>query len=702
MKKKRLVKLLALSLIIIGFDIKSQVIRVSDKIDSLKQVVAIQEDGFEKADNLLNLSKSYYGIYLMDSAEAYTQKALALSTALKYPQGVAEAYYRQSLILNRKGDYNSARNQVVRFLNIADSLQDSLKLAKGYWLHGTLIREVGDFPNAINNYLISLQIYKSLNDSSHMLSVYHSLGNVFLDNSEFDSAAYYYHKTIEFCEATGNEKGLAIALNQLGKTYSLFPHPQFEEARKYLHMSLTINNKYKRIHSIALNYTNLGNLASINDEVDTALHYYMKAQELNKQTGNIHGLTNNYNNIAEIYEKQGRYSQALENYNKALTYYREQNLIKGITVSLLNIADIFSDQEKYSLAHAYYDSSLRMAEEAGYRYYQKNILRNKSHAYYTEGNHQEAYDYLVRYYDLVDSIFNLETAANIADLKLKYEKKKDQARILTLENENLGKDLILRKRTNQRNVYLFAGSGIIVIIFFLFVFYRHKARKDKIIAEQKIKQLEEEKKLLAAKFLVEGQEEERKRIAKELHDGLGVLLSTTKMQFTTIKDKSPENKPLIDKATKLLEQAAGDVRRISHNMMPGLLTKFGLYEATEDLFDKLNETEGLSASIEITGDIKRLPENTEIMLYRIIQELVNNTIKHAEATTISLKMDILPELLKINYSDDGKGFNVEDKLESKSIGLSSIQSRVNFLSGNVAINSEPGQGVNFTIHIPIV
>jgi tetratricopeptide (TPR) repeat protein len=163
MKKKRLVKLLALSLIIIGFDIKSQVIRVSDKIDSLKQVVAIQEDGFEKADNLLNLSKSYYGIYLMDSAEAYTQKALALSTALKYPQGVAEAYYRQSLILNRKGDYNSARNQVVRFLNIADSLQDSLKLAKGYWLHGTLIREVGDFPNAINQvicyqYIIPLEM----------------------------------------------------------------------------------------------------------------------------------------------------------------------------------------------------------------------------------------------------------------------------------------------------------------------------------------------------------------------------------------------------------------------------------------------------------------------------------------------------------------------------------------------------------------
>ncbi len=155
------------------------------------------------------------------------------------------------------------------------------------------------------------------------------------------------------------------------------------------------------------------------------------------------------------------------------------------------------------------------------------------------------------------------------------------------------------------------------------------------------------------------------------------------------------------KQQNYLEQAAGDVRKISHNMMPGLLTKFGFYEAAEDLIEQIDETEGLNATCGITGDTKRLPENTEIMLYRIIQETVNNTLKHADAKNILLKMNVQPEALNIEYSDDGKGFSLDEKIESKSIGLTSIQSRVNFLSGTSRIEAKPGEGVKYFIQIPI-
>jgi signal transduction histidine kinase len=173
------------------------------------------------------------------------------------------------------------------------------------------------------------------------------------------------------------------------------------------------------------------------------------------------------------------------------------------------------------------------------------------------------------------------------------------------------------------------------------------------------------------------------------------------MQFSTIMDKSPENREMLERASRMLEQASGDVRKISHNMMPGLLTKLGLYEAVEDLFEQIDENTALKAICEISGDHdERLPENKEIMLYRIVQELTNNTLKHAQAENIALRVSVVPGSMEMVYTDDGKGFDYDKKLENESLGLKSIQSRVNFLNGFLTVDSKPGQGVRYTFEIP--
>ena len=206
---------------------------------------------------------------------------------------------------------------------------------------------------------------------------------------------------------------------------------------------------------------------------------------------------------------------------------------------------------------------------------------------------------------------------------------------------------------------------------------------------------------MAARFLVEGQEQERKRVALELHDNLGVLLSVTKMQFTAIRDKSPDNEALINKATKFLEQASSDVRKISHNLMPGLLTKLGLFEALEDFFETLDEANDIDAKIGVVGPKERLPENTEIMIYRMVQEMVNNTIKHANADKIDLTLIIHPDEMDISYSDNGKGFDVKEILSQKTMGIQSIRSRVKFLDGTIKIDSSQGNGTVYRICIPL-
>ena len=224
-----------------------------------------------------------------------------------------------------------------------------------------------------------------------------------------------------------------------------------------------------------------------------------------------------------------------------------------------------------------------------------NVYINKHLAYSKQGNYRQALESYRLYDSVYQIIYNMEKEKVMADLEMKYQNEKKQAQILTLERDNL-------KKAKQKNIFLFTGIGLIAIGIFAFLFFRQRAVKDKIIAQQRIRQLEEEKKLLAAKSLVEGQEEERKRIASEIHDGLGVLLSTTRMQFSTIAVSNPEAKTLIEKASKMLEQASNDARMISHNMMPGLLTKLGLYEAVADLSEKLSETESLEA-VHVSGGI---------------------------------------------------------------------------------------------------
>jgi len=669
------------------------------KLDSLLLIIDTQENDTNKLKNLLLITREFSKTDPI-KAISYADQSYRLSVKLNNPQGEVDAFYEKCIIYKSTGRLDSALYYSEKAVAISDSINDSKRLADNLLNYGHTIRKIGETEKAFRQYKKVLDIYRNLNDSSGISQVYNAMGIIYKIKGVLDSAAYYYHQAIRIFERIGDFERISASMINLGIIY--IASGDFENARKYLTGSIKYAERFNRINHLVIAYSNLGIVAYEENKFDQALDYYNKALTLSKQIQDKSGMANLYNNIGNIYFQQKEdLNKAYEYYNKALAIVRDVGHKSSILVNLMNIAVIHEGWKNYERALKINDTCLQMAIETGELDRQKRIYENIMAIYTQLGQYEKAYEYQTKFYELNDSIFNIEKAEVIADLTLKYEKEKDQARILALENENLEKDLELNQRTNQRNVYLFTGSGIIVVIFFLFVFYRNKARKDKIIADQKIKQLEKEKKLLAAKFLVEGQEEERKRIAKELHDGLGVLLSTTKMQFTTIKDKSPENKFLIEKATKLLEQASGDVRKISHNMMPGLLTKFGLYEAIEDLFDKLNESEGINAVIEIDGEQSRLPENKEIMLYRIFQELVNNTLKHAGAENVRLHMKILPERLVITYSDDGKGFNVAEKLESRSMGLKSIQSRVSFLGGDITISSEPGQGVSFAINIPI-
>jgi len=158
---------------------------------------------------------------------------------------------------------------------------------------------------------------------------------------------------------------------------------------------------------------------------------------------------------------------------------------------------------------------------------------------------------------------------------------------------------------------------------------------------------------------------------------------------------------MLDKAENLLKQAGGEVRKISQNMMPVVLSKFGLLEALEDMFDKLNEMEELEVKTNIEGGKERLSENTEIMLYRVIQEMVNNTLKHAKAKSIEFSCKKEAGTIIIDYRDDGVGFDMENLPHSASLGVYGIQSRIDFLKGKLKVETAKGKGTFYQITLSV-
>ncbi|MCF8366832.1 MAG: hypothetical protein K9H16_13675, partial [Bacteroidales bacterium] len=154
-------------------------------------------------------------------------------------------------------------------------------------------------------------------------------------------------------------------------------------------------------------------------------------------------------------------------------------------------------------------------------------------------------------------------------------------------------------------------------------------------------------------------------------------------------------------ATNLLEMAASEVRKITHNLMPGLLSKYGFFEAVDDLVDQVNEAGTIEAKLIVDGEEFRFPETKEFMLYRMVQEMINNTIKHAQATKLEIQVVITEHRLNLQYYDDGIGFDVNEKINNKSIGLTSLNSRANYLGGNLILESGPAKGTKYKLEISI-
>ena len=247
-------------------------------------------------------------------------------------------------------------------------------------------------------------------------------------------------------------------------------------------------------------------------------------------------------------------------------------------------------------------------------------------------------------------------------------------------------------------------KSVACILIISLLTYRNYRQKQKL-QQQRIIELETEKQLMATEAVLKGEEQERSRLAKDLHDGLGGMLSGIKYSFQTMKGNlimTPDNQQAFERSMDMLDSSIKEMRRVAHNMMPEALVKFGLDTALKDFCNDINQSGALKVNYQSIGlKDAEIDQMTAITIYRIVQELLNNTMKHAAAKTAIVQVSKIDGLLSVTVEDDGKGFDTSILNKSKGIGWSNIQHRIEFLKGKLDVNSQKEKGTSVLIELPV-
>ncbi|MEQ1798666.1 MAG: sensor histidine kinase, partial [Lacibacter sp.] len=341
---------------------------------------------------------------------------------------------------------------------------------------------------------------------------------------------------------------------------------------------------------------------------------------------------------------------------------------------------------------------------------ESSVLRVLSVIAYAEQDVDKGAKYDVESNAILEAMVKDVLSENSANLEKKYETQKKESQIKQLEAEKKVQQLTIRQK-NIFNYILIGGLASLLLISLLG--YRTYSQKQNL-QQQRISELETQEQLTATEAVLKGEEQERTRLAKDLHDGLGGMLSGIKYSFNTMKGNlimTPDNAQAFERSMDMLDSSIKEMRRVAHNMMPEALVKFGLDTALKDFCNDINQTGALGITYQSIGlEGQEINQTTAITIYRIVQELINNTMKHAGAKAAIVQVTKSGNQISVTVEDDGKGFDTAILNQSKArpddqvgrgIGWTNIQNRVDFLKGKLDVSSEAGKGTSVLIELTV-
>lgn len=606
-------------------------------------------------------------------------------------------------------------------------------------LYGQLSEEyikVGDSTQAFRTAYHALDLAEKVNDHYFRAIAYNSLGFSYLKLLNLDSVKYYYFKTLDVLKQDTSSAGMkmkVIANNNIAFAYSL--DGNMKKALQLIIANLPIihelgdEQKYKTtVHNIAAAFVSSGEndkaypymkedvaLADQGDFSDESkAETYMSAAFLFYKTDSLDQTGSMLKKSLQYLEKlgdhylwgryytiQARYLVKLDKISEARTFLNKAWSEVERTKNGTNEYDYFIAKTDVEWA----SGNFKEARDAIFKLYHID----KQHQNYLGllttvkdiallsremGDYKTALQYMEEYASLKDSIDHKQTLMDMTELEVQYRTSEKEKQILQLESE---KQQAALTQKNQRLLqWLFGIGTAILLLAFIFASYIYRSKQRQTAS--KLEELKKQRQLDLTQAVLEGEERERQRIARDLHDGLGGTLSGIKIKLSG--EHRERGTPVINETISQLENSIGELRRIARNMMPGTLIRSGLEVALRDLCVSLSSDH---TDIEFQpGDIQKdIPVESQVNIYRMVQELLSNAIRHAEATKIIVQCIHQANNFLITAEDNGRGFDIENQSKSKGIGLDNIRNRVNLMKGNMQINSTINKGTTVNIELAV-
>lgn len=484
---------------------------------------------------------------------------------------------------------------------------------------------------------------------------------------------------------------LLYAQENSGNNYSKY-------INEYLNYAKNTNNNLK----LARGYGNLAMLKIDEGKYSESKDYFHEALFYVKKTDNKNVESALNNNLANLYnEYLHQPDSALYYLKKDLLYVKDRGTLDDYYMNYLNQSSSYYYKKEYKTSIEY----LKKADSLPINNYvvksKQYLYENFQTNYDSLKDYKNAYKYALLAKKFADSANVIEQNIAINDIQTKY-----QTREKELENEVLTGKV----KTNKALVYIFVGLLVAsLIIGFLIVKNARRreyiSKQEKLIEQQKLEKALKEYELSSIDLMLEGQEKERQRIANDLHDNLGSMLATLKINFEHLRlrknELQEEENKLYDRTDELIEEAYQKVRRLAHAKNAGVFANEGLIPTIRKMAEKISIPGKLSIEVMAVGFNKRLENTIEIAIFRMVQELSTNIIKHSHATEASIQLTNHDENINIIIEDNGVGFPPAKTHTSDGMGLNTIRKKVEQLGGTFTIDSTPGKGTTIIIDLPI-